>query len=87
MTTIIGIDTGGTFSDVVSIDGEGRFEIFKSPSTPDDFARGVFDVLDLARSQSGLDETAYQLAIGALALGTTIATNTVVTRSGAGSAS
>ena len=30
----IGIDTGGTFTDLILVDPEGRVELFKTPSTP-----------------------------------------------------
>ena len=32
----IGIDVGGTFTDLVSVDGEGRVTFAKAPSTPAD---------------------------------------------------
>ena len=41
----IGIDTGGTFTDVVAVDGDGRVVSTKVPSTPSDpsvaFMRGI----------------------------------------------
>ena len=36
MTVRIGIDTGGTFTDVVAVDAEGRVVSTKVPSTPSD---------------------------------------------------
>src|SRR3712207_2960563 len=68
----IGIDTGGTFTDVVAVDEEtGRTTTTKTPSTPADpaegFLTGVRKVLDLM----GLSGE----AISAVSHGTTVATN------------
>jgi N-methylhydantoinase A len=40
-TYVIGIDTGGTFTDIVVIDQKGRVIYQKSPSTPPDFSAGI----------------------------------------------
>jgi N-methylhydantoinase A len=68
----IGIDTGGTFTDVVAVDeATGRTTTTKTPSTPADpaegFLTGVRKVLDLM----GLDGS----AVTAVSHGTTVATN------------
>ncbi|GAB3320840.1 hydantoinase/oxoprolinase family protein [Geodermatophilus aquaeductus] len=68
----IGIDTGGTFTDVVAVDEEtGRTTTTKTPSTPADpaegFLAGVRKVLDLM----DLDGS----AVTAVSHGTTVATN------------
>jgi N-methylhydantoinase A len=42
---VIGVDTGGTFTDLVRIDSRGELELHKLPSTPDDPARAVLDGL------------------------------------------
>ena len=40
----IGVDVGGTFTDLILVDEEsGRITVDKVPSTPDDPARGVVD--------------------------------------------
>src|SRR5690242_15463121 len=72
MTLRIGIDTGGTFTDVVAVDGEsGRVVTTKTPSTPanpaDGFMAGVRKVLDLL-GREGAD-------VAAVSHGTTVATN------------
>jgi len=72
----IGIDTGGTFTDLIEIRDEGEIRLHKVPSTPRDFARGVLSALD--RSEDGRDNK-----VASLSLGTTIATNAFLTRSGA----
>src|SRR4029450_12789687 len=68
----IGIDTGGTFTDVVAVDEEsGQTTTTKTPSTPADpaegFLNGVRKVLDLM----GLEGD----AVTAVSHGTTVATN------------
>ena len=42
----VGIDIGGTFTDLVVIDERGRVNVDKVPSTPPNFAQGVIDGLD-----------------------------------------
>ncbi|QFG67784.1 hydantoinase/oxoprolinase family protein [Ornithinimicrobium pratense] len=68
----IGIDTGGTFTDVVAFDEDaGTITTTKTPSTPsnpaDGFINGIDKVLDLLEA-SGSDITA-------VSHGTTVATN------------
>jgi hypothetical protein len=47
----IGIDVGGTFTDLVAVDRRGRTVIAKAPSTPADPSLGVLDGLErLARA-------------------------------------
>ena len=76
----IGIDTGGTFTDLVAIRDDGTAELHKVPSTPHDFAQGVLAGLDgVGRATRG--EHSHE--VDALSLGTTIATNAFLTRSGA----
>jgi N-methylhydantoinase A len=47
------IDTGGTFTDYVVINAHGRMTMAKSASTPDDFARGFFNALEVAAEGLG----------------------------------
>jgi N-methylhydantoinase A len=71
----IGIDTGGTFTDVVLAEmNTGRHRFRKVPSNPADPAEAVLRGLDeiLAEEGASGDE------VGAIALGTTLATNAVL---------
>lgn len=70
---VLGIDTGGTFTDAVC-DGPDGLSTWKVPSTPDDPARAIADAI---RAGGGLPEG------GRVHHGTTVATNTVLTRRGA----
>ena len=76
----IGVDVGGTFTDLIVIDEEsGEINVDKVPSTPDDpseaVVRGVSEVCE--------NSNVRPEEIGNFLHGTTIATNTVVTHSGA----
>src|SRR3954469_18452411 len=76
----IGVDVGGTFTDLILVDEEsGRIQVDKVPSTPDDPARGTVDGV------RGLCDAAG-VAIGDLdgiLHGTTVATNIVLQHAGA----
>jgi N-methylhydantoinase A len=76
MGGIVGIDVGGTFTDLFySEDGVTAHTVLKVPSTPDDPSRGLVDALGAA----GIDPAGLDLIIH----GTTIATNAVIERKGA----
>ncbi|MGE0766344.1 MAG: hydantoinase/oxoprolinase family protein [Hyphomicrobiaceae bacterium] len=77
---VVGIDTGGTFTDVTLIDVDtGRIFNAKTPSTPEDpslgFSNGIAAVLDEA-SRSGSD-------VERVLHGTTVATNLILEGKGA----
>lgn len=80
---LIGIDTGGTFTDCVVIDGAGRITTAKAPSTPGDFSQGVLDSLELAAGRLGLSTGELLGRTARLALGTTVGTNALLQRRGA----
>src|SRR5262245_27460303 len=80
---ICGIDTGGTFTDCVVIDADGRIATAKAPSTPADFSQGVLDALDLVAGRFGLTAEALLRRTARLALGTTVGTNELLQRRGA----
>ena len=71
----VGIDVGGTFTDLVAIGDDGTVEARKVPSTPADQSRGVLEALD------ALGEA--PAAVARLVHGTTVATNTLLERTGA----
>ena len=41
----IGVDTGGTFTDCVVVDDNGRVTVAKAASTPPGFAQGVMEIV------------------------------------------
>jgi N-methylhydantoinase A len=68
----IGIDTGGTFTDVVAVDETtGDIATTKTPSTPGDPAEGFLAGIDKVLTQLGLSGD----AVSAVSHGTTVATN------------
>ena len=71
---IVGIDVGGTFTDLFYSGAKG-LSVLKVPSTPDDPSRGLIDAITAA----GLDLRDLDVILH----GTTIATNAVIERRGA----
>jgi N-methylhydantoinase A len=80
---VIGIDTGGTFTDCIVMDADGRITAAKASSTPDDFSEGVMDSLRYAAERLGLTTEALLRDTARLALGTTVGTNAMLQRRGA----
>ena len=80
MSYRLGIDVGGTFTDLLLVDEKsGRTWSAKVPSTPKDQSVGVLKGLDRICRQAGIAPR----AIDHVMHGTTVATNTVLTSSGA----
>lgn len=76
MAGTVGIDVGGTFTDLYFSGGDGRsHQILKVPSTPHDPSVGLLDALKAAGLSPG--------ELDAIIHGTTIATNAVIERRGA----
>ncbi len=76
MALRIGIDTGGTFTDLVGFDDEaGAFVYGKQSSTPGAPAAAVAAVLE--------EVDAGQVGVRSLVVGTTVATNAILQRKGA----
>ena len=73
---VLAVDVGGTFTDVIRHDTEtGAVEVAKTASTPPDFIDGML---------AGIDAVGAKPAdIKLIKIGTTIATNTVIMRTGA----
>ncbi|MBW3605334.1 MAG: hydantoinase/oxoprolinase family protein [Actinobacteria bacterium] len=71
----IGVDTGGTFTDVVVFDPRsGTVTITKTPSTPEDPARGFMDGIRKILAQ--VDRDGHEVA--SVSHGTTVATNALL---------
>lgn len=80
---VVGIDTGGTFTDIVVLHPDGQVTINKSPTTPKNFAQGVLDAVALAASSLGLSTSNFLEQTSMFKHGTTVATNALITRRGA----
>ena len=78
MSTRIGVDIGGTFTDLIFYDDQtGSTIIGKVPTTPDSPDRGVLDAVESALSSEQIDYSQYFLH------GTTVGLNSLLERRGA----
>src|SRR4051812_23227426 len=68
---IIGVDVGGTFTDLVASDGQS-LRVVKVPSTPVEFERGVIEAVGRAGG-----------SVRQIVHGSTVATNALLERAGA----
>ena len=74
----LGVDIGGTFTDIVLLGGDGVLFNKKILSTPDDYSRAIEDGV---RELLETNEIAAS-DIGEVAHGTTVATNAIIERKG-----
>ncbi|MCX7031077.1 MAG: hydantoinase/oxoprolinase family protein, partial [Spirochaetes bacterium] len=79
----MGVDTGGTFTDGVVIDAKGAIHNFKELSTPKDPSIGLYNVIRKAAEHFGRDVRGFLGDLDFFAHGTTVATNTLLTGTGA----
>lgn len=79
----IGVDVGGTFTDMALADARGDLRVFKTPSVPSDPSEGVLNVLRLAASELGIELRALLSDCALFVHGSTIATNTILEKKGA----
>ncbi len=71
---LVGIDIGGTFTDLVCY-AEGAFRTVKVATTPEDFGRGMVEALLCCGVEPGCVDEIFH--------GTTVATNALIERKGA----
>lgn len=76
----ISVDIGGTFTDVVVSDHDGRFVIGKALTTPARAFEGLRGALVTAAANLGISADALLREASRLTYGTTRATNAIVTR-------
>lgn len=79
----IGIDVGGTYTDLVAIDEHGQTIFAKSPSTPADQSVGVMAGLDELAKRLNLSRADMLGRTDRVVHGTTVATNALLERKGA----
>ncbi|MFD1863103.1 hydantoinase/oxoprolinase family protein [Planococcus chinensis] len=70
----VATDIGGTFTDLVYVDANGKVGVAKSHTTPPNFEQGVVDVIE----KSGIDQQAIETFIH----GTTVIINALTERKG-----
>lgn len=79
----IGIDIGGTFTDLVAVSGDGRVTIAKVPTTPQDQSIGLVNGLAALAEELGKTRSALLNETSLIIHGTTAATNALLERKGA----
>src|ERR1044071_4801601 len=79
----IGVDVGGTYTDLVATDEGGRTVFAKSPSTPADQSLGVMAGLEELARRPRVTRSQMLSATDRLVHGTTVATNALLERKGA----
>ncbi|HEV8472161.1 MAG TPA: hydantoinase/oxoprolinase family protein [Methylomirabilota bacterium] len=79
----IGIDVGGTFTDLAAVDETGRVVIAKCASTPRDQSEGLMEGLGLLAAECGTDLAGLLAQTERIVHGTTVATNALLERKGA----
>jgi len=80
MSYRLGVDVGGTFTDLLLVNEKsGDLHTAKVPSTPEDSSIGVFDGITKVCSIANVDPS----DITSVMHGTTVATNTILTGTGA----
>src|SRR5579872_702672 len=72
---VIAVDTGGTFTDC-AYRVDGRLEVLKIPSTPEDPGRAIVEAVERIAETTGLRASEIRH-------GTTVATNALLERKGA----
>ena len=80
---LCGLDIGGTFTDCVIVDDDGRVVSAKAPSTPSDFAEGLMNALRIAARKCGQPVAALLAETSLVSHGTTVGTNAIVQKRGA----
>jgi N-methylhydantoinase A len=75
----IGVDIGGTFTDIVALTSDGRLVLTKVPSTPKDLLQGTAHAVRRVLPMAG----AAPVDIARFIHGTTVATNAILEQKGA----
>ena len=80
MSYRLGVDVGGTFTDLLLVNEKtGALHTAKVPSTPDDSSRGVFNGINKVCEKASIEPS----EITSVMHGTTVATNSILTGTGA----
>jgi N-methylhydantoinase A len=79
----VGVDVGGTFTDVVAVDDDGSVTLAKAASTPEDQSIGVMAGLERLAERLGVDLPGLFSQTERIVHGATVATNALLERKGA----
>jgi N-methylhydantoinase A len=80
--TRVAIDVGGTFTDCLVLDSQGKLSEFKASTTPEDPSRGLMDCLEKAARAERKDVEQFIGTLEFIIHGTTLATNALLTERG-----
>ena len=80
---VLGVDTGGTFTDLVQVEADGTVTVDKAFSTPEAIEDGVFDGLSSLARRQQRPLPALLADTARFAHGTTVSTNALIQRRGA----
>jgi N-methylhydantoinase A len=83
MSYRVGIDVGGTFTDLVLVRPDGSLRLAKSPTTPRDQSEGALDGIAQLAAAEGLRPEDLLAQTDVVVHGTTTADNTMIEMSGA----
>src|ERR1700736_6949973 len=79
----VGIDVGGTFTDLICVTPDGQVILDKTPTTPDDQSAGVMNGLEELAERFGVPLADLCGDLDILVHGTTTADNTMIEMNGA----
>ena len=79
VTFRVGVDVGGTFTDIVCVSPDGRLYTKKVPSTPADYSQAIQAGLQVLLADTGIDGA----RVGELIHGATVASNAILEHKGA----
>jgi N-methylhydantoinase A len=79
----VGVDVGGTFTDLICVTPAGEIVLDKTPTTPDDQSTGVMNGLEQLAERFGIELDAFCRDLDILVHGTTTADNTMIEMNGA----
>jgi N-methylhydantoinase A len=79
----VGVDTGGTFTDLIVVDPQGRVDLFKTPSTPGDPPLAIRNGLTSIAERLGTSVEGFLRQCDLIIHGTTVALNALIQLKGA----
>src|SRR5262245_7219995 len=83
MKFILGVDTGGTFTDCVAIGEDGSVIWDKAQTTPRDHTLGILESIANTSARIGISRSELLNATMALGIGSTVGLNALLARAGA----
>jgi N-methylhydantoinase A len=83
MKFVLGVDTGGTFTDCVAIGEDGSIVWDKAPTTPQDHTRGILTAIANTSEKLGVSTAHLLDDTVALGIGSTVGLNALLSRRGA----